>query len=213
MNLLRSSLALLLLAACLVVLPPSADADTLVLVDGTRIETRGAYEVEGRRVTFTDAKGRLSMLRLSEVDLEASRRANETPPPETATDGREEDGEAGRDEPARPVLVLTNADIGPGSADPTAPSTFDSRVILFTTDWCGVCRRAEKLLDEWKIDYEQRDVEKDPIARDEAKNRMPECDGVPVIDVGGQFMCGLDPERLAQMLRTAGHSPEIKKTK
>lgn len=212
MNLLRASLAHLVVACLAVVLPPAADADTLVLVDGTRIETRGAYEVEGRRVTFTDAKGRLSMLRLSEVDLEASRRANEAPPPEAAANAREEDGQGGRDEPARPVLVLTNADIGPGSSDPDSAAP-TAQVLLFTTDWCGVCRRAKALLDEWKIEYEERNVEKDPIARDEAENRMPECGGVPVIDVGGQFMCGLDPKRLAKMLRAAGHSPEIKKTK
>jgi hypothetical protein len=53
-----------------------ARADWLVLVSGIRIETKGAWVVKGRQVRFTTAKTNLlQSLSLSEVDLEASRKA------------------------------------------------------------------------------------------------------------------------------------------
>lgn len=54
-----------------------AAADWLVLADGTRVETRGAWERKGRLVVFTSAEGRLSSLRADGVDLAASRRASD----------------------------------------------------------------------------------------------------------------------------------------
>ena len=49
--------------------PVPASAEWLVLRDGTRLETRGAARVEGRRVLFTDARGTLAALPAAEVDL------------------------------------------------------------------------------------------------------------------------------------------------
>lgn len=65
----------LALAACLLAAPlrPAA-ADWLVTREGGRVETRGAWETRGKLVVFRAADGSLSSLRLSEVDLEASRR-------------------------------------------------------------------------------------------------------------------------------------------
>lgn len=50
-------------------------ADWLVTSDGTRIETRGPWELRGKLVVFTLPAGTLASLRTSHVDLEASRRA------------------------------------------------------------------------------------------------------------------------------------------
>ncbi len=71
--------------------------------DGSRVETKGPYEVKGRRVLFSDPQGRLSSLRLDEVDLEASRRLAEAPPPVAAP-------VAEAKKPV-PVLTLTNKDL------------------------------------------------------------------------------------------------------
>ena len=63
-------------AICLfVALGPAspARADWLVTRDGGRVETKGAWKVEGKRVVFTLKDGTLSSLRLTEVDLDASR--------------------------------------------------------------------------------------------------------------------------------------------
>lgn len=50
-------------------------ADILVTREGDRIETDGPWKVNGRQVVFTAANGRLSSMRLSQVDLEASEEA------------------------------------------------------------------------------------------------------------------------------------------
>jgi hypothetical protein len=99
----------LLVAAALAAAP--AAADWLVMKDGGRIETKGPWSVEGRRVLFTQPNGTLSVLRADEVDLdqsaavtaaevEAARKAAEPQPsPEAAT--------------RPPVLRLTEKDIPP----------------------------------------------------------------------------------------------------
>jgi hypothetical protein len=86
-------------------------ADVLVLRDGTRVETQGSWEVKGRQIQFRDAKGVLSALRASEVDLAASEAAtkaqSEPALPEVLA------------VPAKPqpVLVLTDKDIAPASVE------------------------------------------------------------------------------------------------
>ena len=68
----------LALAACLLAAPlRPVGADWLVTREGGRVETRGAWETKGKLVVFRAADGTLSSLRLSEVDLDASRRATE----------------------------------------------------------------------------------------------------------------------------------------
>jgi hypothetical protein len=53
----------------------SLRADWLVTRDGGRVETQGPWKVEAKRVVFTLKDGTLSSLRLTEVDLDASRQA------------------------------------------------------------------------------------------------------------------------------------------
>lgn len=53
-----------------------AAADWLVTREGGRVETKGPWQVKGKLVVFTLTDGKLSSLRLSEVDLDASRRAS-----------------------------------------------------------------------------------------------------------------------------------------
>ena len=52
-----------------------ASADWLVMNDGTRVETDGPWSERGKLVVFTDTNGNLVSMRLSEVDLAASRQA------------------------------------------------------------------------------------------------------------------------------------------
>jgi len=53
----------------------AARADWIVTRQGQRIETSGAWQEKGKLLVFHLADGKLSSLRLSEVDLEASRTA------------------------------------------------------------------------------------------------------------------------------------------
>lgn len=71
-----------------VLLTAPAAADWLVTREGGRVETKGPWQVKGKLVVFTLPDGKLSSLRLSEVDLDVSRRvtaeaaaAAQAPPP------------------------------------------------------------------------------------------------------------------------------------
>jgi hypothetical protein len=106
----RAAATWLTAAALATVATTAARADWLVTLEGARVETRGPWEVRGRMVVFTQTGGTLSSIRLSEVDLEASRAATDeaaAPPPAPAP------AEA-PPPPPPPVLKLTNADVGRG---------------------------------------------------------------------------------------------------
>ncbi len=101
------------LATAALVAGPAA-AERLVTAGGNVIETRGPWEVRGKTVVFTTSKGTLSSMRASEIDFDATEAANRPateaptaiePPPERR----------------EPVLVLTDDDIGPGSAALASP--------------------------------------------------------------------------------------------
>ena len=66
-----------LAAALLALAAVPASADWLVTREGGRVETKGAWQTKGKLVVFTLPDGKLSSLRLSEVDLDASRHATE----------------------------------------------------------------------------------------------------------------------------------------
>jgi hypothetical protein len=87
----------------------AARADWLVTRDGVRIETKGAWRVDGRRVLFTMPNGTLSTIRTDEVNLDQSalattqaRDAAVAPLPAAA-------------EKKEPVLRLTDKDIARSS--------------------------------------------------------------------------------------------------
>jgi hypothetical protein len=91
------------LAAAWVAMP--AAADWLVLRDGSRVETKGVWQVKGKQVVFTQKDGRLSALRLVDVDLDASAKATAPPPASAAAAAVEP-------EKKKSVLILTDKDVG-----------------------------------------------------------------------------------------------------
>ncbi|MCC6809361.1 MAG: hypothetical protein IT381_18175 [Deltaproteobacteria bacterium] len=78
------------------------------------------------------------------------------------------------------------------------------RVTVYSTSWCGVCSKAKAFLKAKKIDFVERDVEKDESAMvelaEKAKRAKVQPQGVPVIDVYGQLMLGFDEARLTELL-------------
>lgn len=99
--------AFLLLCLAAALPAPQAAGDWIVTRDGTRVETRGPWEVEGRQVVFTRPDGTLASLRAADVDLAASAAASSEPATEPAP-GPAAESPARR---PRPVLVLTNDDL------------------------------------------------------------------------------------------------------
>jgi hypothetical protein len=92
------------LTVAVLAIAASAQADLLVMRDGTRVETRGPWEERGRLVVFTDPSGKLLSIRLSDVDVEASHAATKA-------------AEEARNRPVEPpapteaVFRITDADV------------------------------------------------------------------------------------------------------
>lgn len=102
---LRQTLTIVVLGfGSLALLASGAAADWLVASDGSRLETKGPFKVEGKLVIFTMTNGTLGSMPVSEVDLDATQALAD----EAAT------AKEPAAEPTRPkaVLVITDADVG-----------------------------------------------------------------------------------------------------
>ena len=90
-----------------------------------------------------------------------------------------------------------------GAGDDTASQTMPRPdVVVYTTRWCSVCRRAKKWMSEQGIAYEERDVEASP----ENARRMRAINprgSVPTFDLDGRVLVGFSEPALASALRHA----------
>lgn len=82
--------------------------------------------------------------------------------------------------------------------DAAAEGTSGRRVVMYSTEWCGVCKQAKAFFAQNGVPYVDRDIEKDAAARRdfEAKGGT----GVPLIDVGGEVVKGFSPDRIRKLL-------------
>jgi glutaredoxin len=90
-----------------------------------------------------------------------------------------------------------------GNAGEAAPSR-SGDVIVYSTAWCGYCRKAKAWLKKKGISYTEKDIEKDPDAAAELASKASAAgvqpNGVPVIDARGTLVLGFDEQRLDQLL-------------
>jgi glutaredoxin len=105
-----------------------------------------------------------------------------------------------------PVQKATRAwfDAQVDRSKPQAAAVEDGSVIVYKASWCGACRSAAAYLRSRKVNFVEKDVEKEPGASDEmlrkaqAKGLRPR--GVPVIDFRGEIMLGFDQARLSALI-------------
>lgn len=78
------------------------------------------------------------------------------------------------------------------------------KVIVYKTEWCGVCKSLLKWLDSRGVDYVAKDIEQDEAAVAElavkAKAAGVKLGSVPMIDVDGELLVGFDREKLSTLL-------------
>ena len=90
-----------------------------------------------------------------------------------------------------------------GSNQPNANS--NARVVLYSTSWCGYCRKARKFLTDSKIPFTEKDIEKSLAAKKEmdakARKAGVRIGGVPVLDVNGQIISGFSADRIMAALK------------
>ena len=65
-------------------------------------------------------------------------------------------------------------------------------ITIYTTEFCGFCRRAKALLDGKGADYKEIDVTYDPDMRAEMMARSQGLRTVPQIFISGQYVGGCD---------------------
>lgn len=88
----------------------------------------------------------------------------------------------------------------PAGAEPALARNRD--VIVYTTSWCGWCRKTLAFLDQNGIAYENRDIEADGAWRDELEEKTGGT-SIPVVEIDGEIIRGYDPARIRQLLETS----------
>jgi hypothetical protein len=76
--------------------------------DGTKVETKGAWEVRGATVVFHTPDGTLASVRSKDADLDASREATA----KAAAPAEPEEAAAAKPADKKPTLTITDADVG-----------------------------------------------------------------------------------------------------
>ena len=83
-------------------------------------------------------------------------------------------------------------------------STATADVIIYGASWCGACHTAAQWLTAHQIPFVEKDIEREPGAREEMMRKAEAAgiqpSGIPVIDVRGQLMMGFDPHQMQAML-------------
>ncbi len=76
------------------------------------------------------------------------------------------------------------------------------KIILYSADWCGWCKKAKRHLDGLGVNYEIRDIDipenlNDLVAKTGQR-------GIPVLDVGGRVVTGFSPGKYDKLIRQRG---------
>ena len=75
----------------------------------------------------------------------------------------------------------------------------DKKVKIYSTPTCPYCIRAKQFLKENSIIFEDVDVSSNQQAAEEMIQKSGQM-GVPVLDIEGEIIVGLDKERIKQAL-------------
>ena len=76
----------------------------------------------------------------------------------------------------------------------------DPQVIVYSAVWCGFCHAAKDYLDKLGIPYVEKDIEKEPVAAQEAVTKSGQR-GIPVIDIDGDIILGFDRPKIDDALK------------
>ncbi len=73
-----------------------------------------------------------------------------------------------------------------------------SSVTLYSTSWCGYCKKARQLFKEHNIDYTEYNVEKTAIGRQQYQKLGG---GVPIVVIGDNIIRGYDKRRILALAK------------
>jgi glutaredoxin-like YruB-family protein len=76
-------------------------------------------------------------------------------------------------------------------------------VVVYTTTWCGWCRKTLAFLDERGVRYVNKDIEANDWNRDELIEKTGRT-SIPVVEINGEIIRGFNAERMEQLLAGSG---------
>jgi len=76
-------------------------------------------------------------------------------------------------------------------------------ITLYSTSWCGYCRRARAWFTSQGIPFVEKDIENDPEGAAEYRAKANGYSGVPLIDVNGTTVRGFDQRQVAALIARA----------
>jgi len=76
----------------------------------------------------------------------------------------------------------------------------DSKVTVYSADWCAFCHAAKDYLDKIGVKYTDKNVEHDIAFAQEAVQKSKQT-GIPVIDIDGTIIIGFDRPRIDATLK------------
>jgi glutaredoxin len=82
------------------------------------------------------------------------------------------------------------------------PANLEREVVVYTTSWCGWCRKTLAFLDKQGVAYENRDIEDVEEFRDELIEKTG-ATTIPVVEIDGEIIRGYDPKRMAELLSSS----------
>lgn len=82
-------------------------------------------------------------------------------------------------------------------ASPAGPER--PAVLVYTTSWCGWCRKTLAWLEAEDVPYVNKDIERDPGHRAELVRKTGRT-SIPVVEIDGALVQGFDPRRMRHLL-------------
>jgi glutaredoxin 3 len=76
----------------------------------------------------------------------------------------------------------------------------DSKVTVYSADWCAFCHAAKDYFDKIGVKYTDKNVEHDIAFAQEAVQKSRQT-GIPVIDIDGTIIVGFDRPRIDATLK------------
>jgi glutaredoxin-like YruB-family protein len=102
---------------------------------------------------------------------------------------------------SRPSAARRGAARGSGER-PVAYKT-GPEVVVYTTAWCGWCRKTLAFLDERGVRYVNKDIEANDRNREELIEKTGRT-SIPMVEIDGEIIRGYDAARMEQLLAGSG---------
>jgi glutaredoxin len=107
--------------------------------------------------------------------------------------------------------IKSVAEVSFGQIIPGAgPKEADGKVVLYSTSWCGYCKKAVSYMQQNKIPFSERNIESNALYKTEYKAAGGK-GGVPFLVFGSKTMMGYNESQIsssyAQMQQTAKAAP------